>query len=236
MARLDSTAVWFLRGENEEEMASTPSIEVPSRRVAAMVWIIAAVALAGAIVAGVLLHLAHASRLLEAPLAFPHAMAGPPAAELPAQIAAPRPLPSTAPAAPAASPAVAPAPATHLSTRSSDELAAAERLLRRGRPAAALAQFQLVLTGSPDDVRGLRGACASLARLGRLDDAARVCRRALDRAPDDLEARRALATIYFDGGAYKWSAAEWRRVVDKSPRDARARRALRAAEKLSRRG
>jgi Flp pilus assembly protein TadD len=123
----------------------------------------------------------------------------------------------------------------HLTSRKGD-VVAAEKLLRHGHPAAALAELQQILVHDPDDVRALRGACLSLARLGRLDDAARVCRRAIDRAPDDLEARRTLATIYYSGGAYKWSAAEWRHVVERAPRDAHARRALRAAERLSSKG
>ena len=243
MARLDSTAVWFLRGENEEEMASTPSIEVPRRRLPTVMWIALVLALVVAIAGGVLLHVAHASRVVDAPLASPSAAATASAAVLPTQIAAPSPPPFAHPAdppapAPAARPvAHAPAATARPTTpRPSPELLAAEKLLRRGHPAAALAQFQQLLGRDADDVRALRGACLSLARLGRLDDAARVCRRAIDRAPDDLETRRALATIYYDGGAYKWSAAEWRRVVERAPHDAHARRALRAAEKLSSRG
>ena len=89
---------------------------------------------------------------------------------------------------------------------------------------------------NPDDVHALRGACVALGKLGRMNDGARVCRRALDRAPNDDETRRALATIYYNGGAYKWSAAEWRRVVAHSPRDSHARRALQKAEARSDRG
>jgi hypothetical protein len=38
--------------------------------------------------------------------------------------------------------------------------------------------FQQTLAHNPDDARALRGACASLGRLGRGSDAARMCRRA----------------------------------------------------------
>ena len=76
----------------------------------------------------------------------------------------------------------------------------------------------------------------ALGKLGRVNDGARVCRRALDLAPDDVETRRALATLYYNGGAYKWSATEWRRVVAQSPRDVRARRALQKAQARAGRG
>jgi cytochrome c-type biogenesis protein CcmH/NrfG len=85
-------------------------------------------------------------------------------------------------------------------------------------------------------VHALRGACVALGKLGRVNDGARVCRRALERAPNDVETHRALATIYFNGGAYKWSANEWRRVVQSAPHDVRARRALQKAEARAGRG
>ena len=134
-----------------------------------------------------------------------------------------------------AAPAVA-AATEKAEERGAAELFAAEKLLRHGRPAAALAAFQQTLARHPNDVRALRGACVSLGKLGRMNDAARVCRRALDRAPGDVETRRALATIYYEGGAYRWSATEWRRVVAQSPHDTRARRALRNAEARAGRG
>lgn len=210
-------------------MAETPSTEQPRRRVPTVIWIAGALTLAALVLGVVLLHLAHASRVLDAPLAL--------------QI-----KPATAPAAPASAPAAAPAtrapvesapvsaPAQAPPARAPGDVAAAEKLLKHGRPAAALAAFQQALAQNADDVRALRGACTSLGKLGRLDDGARVCRRALDRAPDDVETRRALATIYFNGGAYKWSASEWRRVVAAHPHDAHARRALRAAERLASKG
>ena len=212
-------------------MAETPSTDV-ERRLPTLAWVGGIVALLAAIFVGVLLHRAHATR--------------PPAASPAAQPAAPA---SAQPAAPASAPAAAPAtqpsssltpitPATprEASARASADVLAAEKLLRHGRAAAALGRFQRTLAHDADDVRALRGACLSLARLGRLDAAARVCRRALDRAPADLETRRALATIYFNGGAYKWSAAEWRRVVRQAPHDAHARRALHAAQARAARG
>jgi tetratricopeptide (TPR) repeat protein len=254
MARLDATSVWFQRGEDETAMAETPSTGDDEKRgLPRILWIVFAVAVTAALFCGVVLHLAHASKMLEAPLANPPAAATAPAAapqtQLPAlqiQRAAPA-TPALTPAAPAstavtpASTAVTPAaPAItqpkRVSVRPSPDTIAGEKLLRHGRAAAALPRFQQVLARDNDDVRALRGACLSLAKLGRSNDAARVCRRALDRAPEDLETRRALATIYYNGGAYKWSAAEWRQVVAKAPHDARARKALRAAQARSDRG
>jgi tetratricopeptide (TPR) repeat protein len=118
----------------------------------------------------------------------------------------------------------------------SPDVLAAEKLLRHGRAGAALARFQVAIVHDGTDGRALRGACMSLAQLSRLDDAARVCRRALERDPSDVDARRALAGAYYDGGAYKWSAAEWRRVVAQEPHDAKARRALHAAEARAQKG
>lgn len=222
MARLDTTAVWFQRGEDEEAMAETPAANGSEpRRIPTMAWVAAGVALTAAIFVSILIHMAHASRIVDEPLANPPAAATAPAAATTTQL----PPAAIAPAAALTAPAAAPASAPKVE-RSNE----GERLLRHGKAAAALAAFQETLAQNPDDVTALRGACVALGKLGRVNDGARVCRRALDRAPDDIETRRALATIYFDGGAYKWSATEWRRVVARTPRDAHARRALRAAE------
>jgi Flp pilus assembly protein TadD len=110
------------------------------------------------------------------------------------------------------------------------EIVVAQQLLQQGRNDEALTHFQRVLIHHAHDAQALRGTCVALDRLGRANDAARVCRHALDQNPDDLGTRRTLANIYFNGGAYKWSAAEWRRVVAADPKDERARRSLRLAE------
>jgi Flp pilus assembly protein TadD len=229
MARLDTTAVWFTQGEDADAMAETPLAKGSEpRRVPTMAWVVAAVTVTALVFGGVILHMTHVARVVDAPLANPAAAPATAPAAAPATQLQPAAQPQ--PAA-SAEPARA-APAAAKIERGSD----GDKLLRHGRAAAALASFQQTLARDPDDVRALRGACVSLGKLGRMNDAARVCRRALDRAPDDLETRRALATIYYNGGAYKWSATEWRRVVAQSPRDARARRALRNAEARSDRG
>ena len=218
MARLDTTLIWFQRGEDAAAMAETPLANGSEpRRVPTMVWVAAGVALTAAIFGGVILHMTHAARVVDAPPAIPPA----------APATAPAAAPATHPAAPAALP---PAPPVKTSDHTSD----GERLLRQGKPAAALAAFQETLAQHPNDVPALRGACVALGKLGRVNDGARVCRHALDRQPDDVETRRALATLYYNGGAYKWSATEWRRVLQHSPHDARARRALRNAEARAR--
>ena len=237
MARLDTTAVWFTQGEDAEAMAETPLAKGSEpRRLPTMFWVIAAVMLTALILGGIIMHMTHAARVVDAPLANPAAAAATVPAAAPATQREPatqaQPQAATPAQVAAPAPAATPAPAAAKSERGSD----GEKLLRHGRAAAALAAFQQTLAHDPDDVRALRGACVSLGKLGRMNDAARVCRRALDRAPDDVETRRALATIYYNGGAYKWSATEWRRVVAHSPRDAHARRALRNAEARADRG
>lgn len=176
MARLDATAVWFQRGEDAEAMAETPLANGSEpRRLPTMLWVVGAVALSGAIFGGIILHLAHAARVLEAPLAIPAAApATAPAAAAATQSA---PEPAAQPAAQPAPPSVAP---TSQATppRAATEILAAEKLLRHGRPGAALVGFQQTLAQNPDDARALHGACVSLGRLGRASDAARVCRRA----------------------------------------------------------
>ena len=241
MARLDTTAVWFLRGENAEALAETPLANGSEpRRLPTMAWVAAGVALAAALFGGVLLHIAHANGVVDEPLANPSSAAA----------TAPAAATTTQPTPPVAAPATEAAPAVAATTAPSDAAATpaaahaaspergseGDRLLRHGKPAAALTAFQRTLAQNPDDVHALRGACIALGKLGRMNDGARVCRRALDRAPDDDETRRALATIYYNGGAYKWSASEWRRIVAHSPRDTHARRALQKAESRSDRG
>ena len=222
MARLDTTAVWFLRGEDAEAMAETPLANGSEpRRLPTMLWVAGGVALTAAIFGGVIVHMTHAARVVDAPLANPGAAA----ASAPAAAATTQP--------PATATAVVPVKAPAAASERGSE---GEKLLRHGQPAAALAAFQQTLARDPNDVRALRGACVSLGKLGRVNDGARVCRHALEISPDDVETRRALATLYYNGGAYKWSATEWRRVVARSPHDARARRALRQAEARANRG
>jgi cytochrome c-type biogenesis protein CcmH/NrfG len=241
---LDATAVWFQRGEDEAAMAETPLAKGSEpRRLSTMAWVAGGVMLTAAIFVGVVLHLAHAARVVEEPLAIPAAAATAPAAA-PATQPAPVATQPAAEPAPATPPAAQPsndlpatrAPASASSAPASSASTAGEKLLRHGHAAAALAAFQQTLAHDPDDIRSLRGACVALGKLGRMNDGARVCRRALERAPRDVETRRALATIYYNGGAYKWSATEWRRVVDVAPHDVAARRALRKAEARAGRG
>jgi len=224
MARLDTTAVWFQRGEDEAAMAETPLANGSEpRRLPTMVWVIAGVALMAAIFGGVIFHFTHTARIVDEPLAIPPAAATAPAAAPATQ----PPAPTTAPVATPPVP-TPPAPVEHGSN--------ADKLLRAGKPAAALASYQQTLATNANDVHALRGACVALGRLGRVNEGAHVCRRALERSPNDVETHRALATIYYNGGAYKWSANEWRRVVQSSPHDAAARRALHKAEARASRG
>jgi tetratricopeptide (TPR) repeat protein len=266
MARLDATAMWFERGENEETLAATEYTET-RRRVPTVAWIAGAVTLAIAAFAAVVLCASHASASRREPAAAattapppltivaPAPQAAPSGAavappETPAAAAPQEARTTVAPPAPSAKPAATHAPvAPALHARAATEKAhrpsapvvspdviAAEKLLRHGRAGAALARFQVAIAHDGSDERALRGACMSLAQLSRLDDAARVCRRALESNPGDIEARRALAGAYYSGGAYKWSAAEWRRVVAQDPHDVKARRALHAAEARAQKG
>jgi Flp pilus assembly protein TadD len=114
--------------------------------------------------------------------------------------------------------------------RPTAEVSAGERLLSKGHNAAALQQFQHELARNPKDTRALRGACTALGRLGRVNDAARVCRHALTLKPDDVALRARLATLYYQGGAYQWSANEWRRVLAMHPSDSQARQGLKQAQ------
>lgn len=202
-------------------MAETPLANGSEpRRIPTMAWVIAGVTLTALIFGGIILYMTHASRVVDEPLA------NPPAAPATQPAAAPTTQPPQPVAAP---PAAAPA-------NTEEHGSNADKLLRRGKAAAALAAYQETIAKNPDDVHALRGACMALGKLGRVNDGARVCRRALDLAPDDVETRRALATLYYNGGAYKWSATEWRRVVAQSPRDVRARRALQKAQARAGRG
>jgi Flp pilus assembly protein TadD len=102
-------------------------------------------------------------------------------------------------------------------------------LLKRGQSAQALAAYQLIIEREPSNHLALRGACVALDRLGRVNDAARVCRRALGFS-DDRDTRAVLARIYHSGGAYQWAANEWRRLLAQNPKDPEARRGLRLAK------
>lgn len=182
MARLDATAVWFQRGEDVEAMAETPAAGAERRKLPTLAWVIGAVLLTAAIFASVLIHVTHAARIVEEPLAIPAAAATAPAAAPATQQPAPTAQPALAPTAqpalaPTAQPTFAPTTQPVLApTRAKSERAAdGERLLRHGRPAAALAVFQQTLAQNPDDARAQRGACVALGRLGRAKDRARLC-------------------------------------------------------------
>jgi len=204
-------------------MAETPLAKGSEpRRLPTMVWVIAGVALTAAIFGAVIFYVTHTARIVDEPLAIPPAAATAPAA-----------APATQSTAPSVAPPIAAPPAP---LKSEPQGSKADKLLHAGKAAAALAAYQQTLATDPNDVHALRGACVALGKLGRVNDGARVCRRALDRAPNDVETHRALATIYYNGGAYKWSANEWRRVVQAAPHDAGARRALHKAEARAGRG
>ena len=229
-----------------------------SRRSVPMVaWIGGSVAVLLVGFCELLTHVAHASRMSNLPslaITEPTQKSEPtqPASLPPAQIvsaaapaqpsAAPLPTQPTAASVAVSASRRSSAPLSRRSAKArvvarvakvSPDVVAGEKLLRQGRAALALSRFQQQIGRSVDDVRALRGACLAIADLGRLNEAARVCRRALDRDPEDLTTRRSLATIYYNGGAYKWSAAEWRYVVAQDPKDQHAKKALRAAEARS---
>jgi Flp pilus assembly protein TadD len=169
MARLDATAVWFQRGEDVEAMAATPAAGEEPRRLPTLAWVIGAVVLTAAIFACVLIHVTHAARVVDEPLANPAAAATAPAAATTTQAATT--TTTTAAASPLAQPASTAAAAPATKARAAD----GERLLRHGRPAAALALFQQTLAQNPGDARAQRGACVALGRLGRARERARRC-------------------------------------------------------------
>ena len=110
------------------------------------------------------------------------------------------------------------------------EVLGGEKMLAQGQTGQALKQFQIAIKKDPRDVRALEGACEAEQRLGRVNEAARVCRHALALAPEDVGLRARLATIYYSGGAYQWSANEWRIVLSAHPHDAQAKKGLREAQ------
>jgi Flp pilus assembly protein TadD len=112
----------------------------------------------------------------------------------------------------------------------SPELVRAEKLMHSGQTSLALKAFQREIAKNPKETRALKGACLALEKLGRVNDAARVCRHALSLAPGDVEIRARLASIYYSGGAYKWAANEWRQVLKVRPGDLEAKRGLRQAQ------
>lgn len=173
MARLDATAVWFQRGEDVEAMAETPAAGDERRPVPTLAWVIGAVLLTAAIFAGVLIHVTHAARVVEEPLANPAAAATAPAAATTTQ-AAPT-AQATAAGSTVPTAAAVPTAPTATAPTTKARTADGERMLRHGRPAAALALFQQTLARNPDDTRAQRGACVALGRLGRAKERARLC-------------------------------------------------------------
>jgi tetratricopeptide (TPR) repeat protein len=251
----DQTSMWFNRGEDPAELAETPEADsIPSRRRRAPYFALglasASLAAAVALYVGVKLNAGSPPPPLtiavEQPPAAPSPSIAPSTLATPESDSDPVPVPSPASAstpvpAPAAASAIAlPDPAPPPTARKlkkprkirqpSPAVRAADLLLQKRQTAAALAAYQQILSQSPSDTLALRGACLALDRLGRVNDAARVCRHALGIDPDDSTTRAVLARIYYKGGAYQWSANEWRLLLAQNPRDLTARRGLKLAK------
>jgi len=250
----DQTSMWFNRGEDPAELAETPEADsIPSRRRRAPYFALglasASLAAAVALYVGVKLNAgspppppltiaveeppaAPPPSIAPAPLATPESDSDPVAVPSPSS----RPVPAAAPASAIFLPDPAPPPTARKPKKPrkirqpSPAVRAADLLLQKRQTAAALAAYQQVLTQSPEDTLALRGACLALDRLGRVNDAARVCRHALGIDPDDSTTRAVLARIYYKGGAYQWSANEWRLLLAQNPRDLTARRGLKLAK------
>jgi hypothetical protein len=237
----DETKLWFEKGEDDESLSQLPAVEArrPVRRPPYLLVGVAALSLAGACTAYVMLKL---NRPQPAPVAAPiaiqieHTTAAPAAPMVPEPKATePAPMPQAAPAVEAAPAEPEPAvPARGTKGKKArpvitPELKAADELLKRGQSRDALAAYQAIIEHDTTNSLALRGACMSLDRLSRVNDAARVCRRALGFS-DDRDTRAVLARIYHSGGAYQWAANEWRRLLSQNPRDPEARRGLRLAK------
>jgi tetratricopeptide (TPR) repeat protein len=253
----DETKMWFEKGEDDESLSQLPAVEArrPPRRPPYLLLGVATLSLAGACTAYVMLKL---NRQQPAPVAAPIAIhiehtteppapptalepkatepAPVPQAAVPAIEAAPAEPEPSVPARPTkgkkARPVITPEIKAAESSRPSaspDGVRKADELLKRGQSHDALAAYQAIIAREPANTLALRGACLSLDRLGRVNDAARVCRRALGLA-DDRDTRAVLARIYHSGGAYQWAANEWRRLLSQNPRDPEARRGLRLAK------
>jgi cytoskeletal protein RodZ len=92
MARLDTTLVWFQRGEDVEAMAETPLANGSEpRRLPTLAWVAAAVVLTMTALIIVILHFTHAARVVDEPLAIPAAAPATAPAAAPATQATPAP-------------------------------------------------------------------------------------------------------------------------------------------------
>src|SRR5207237_6823500 len=61
MARLDATAMWFERGEDEQTLAATEFVDTDARRVPTLAWVAGGVTLAALAFGAVILFASHAS-------------------------------------------------------------------------------------------------------------------------------------------------------------------------------
>jgi hypothetical protein len=253
----DRTTNWFTEGESVENLMATDVLEPgPKKPLWPMILTGVAGATALAACAFVLVGRKPAQPVVAPQVAVAAAPCSTPKRAEPAPpVAAPEPVATPEPVdapEPVASTTPAPAPEPVAEEPTHDRLAkvikqrarvapkptrapmaqqdAGEKLLAKGQNAAALAEFQREIKANHKDIRALRGACTALGRQGRVNDAARVCRRALSLQPNDVETRAQLASLYYHGGAYKWSANEWKRVLALRPTDANAKRGLKLAQ------
>jgi tetratricopeptide (TPR) repeat protein len=258
MQRFDNTTTWFEQSENAEHMAETDQHSLPvkkNRWPAILMAVCGVTAVAFCALVVIARKLSPAPQTPAPPPVASMVPAPAPKAEPEQKVAVPavqpqpeeQPQAEAEPVAEAAPEPVAPAPpAKKLSKKeaarlarqqakaapvaASPEVLRGEKLLAKHKTAAALREFQKQIAHNPRDLRALKDACTALKGLGRVNDAARVCRHALTLEPDDVETRAKLASIYYSGGAYQWAANEWRRVLAAQPGNPEARRGLQKAQ------
>jgi hypothetical protein len=221
----DQTTAWFNQADDAEALGATPGA-LPERRRVSRFAITLAVTLTAAAIALAIVH--RVSRAAPQSRATPAPQNSSPVAapQNNSPVAAPQ---NNSPVAAPQNNSPVAAPQKHSPVAAPQNNSRSAAAPARGpSPADELRRFEARLAQSPNDEAALRGACIANLQLGKVSDAARLCRHALRVDPTDVTARRALAHSYMLGGACRWSLNEWRQILADRPGDPEARRELHA--------
>ncbi len=111
-----------------------------------------------------------------------------------------------------------------------DYLNEALALERQGDYDAALTSYRLALRDQPNDPRILQNMAIAYSRTGRMEDAARMYRKALDMDPDLTGAHYGLAFLLLKRGDTRQAIKHLESFLAKPPRGSEAERWVRHAQ------
>jgi tetratricopeptide (TPR) repeat protein len=97
------------------------------------------------------------------------------------------------------------------------KLAAGSAAIQKGRPDAAIEEFDQILARKPADVAALSGKAAALVTMRRFDEASKVYAELVRIAPRDTTARYNFGVLLYRLSRFGEAAEQFRRLVETDP-------------------